>query len=83
MFNELKKGIEATIKNRTAWQKGLNKSNKSLRTEKLVNINKSMYKLNSRTEMIEGKVSEVEDSSKEITQNALREIKKKESIKMS
>lgn len=42
-----------------------------------------MYKLNSRTEMIESKLSEIEGSSKEITQNALREIKKEESIKMS
>lgn len=42
-----------------------------------------MYKLNSRTEMIEGKVSEIEGSSKEITQNALREIKREKSIKMS
>lgn len=42
-----------------------------------------MCKLNSRTEMIESKLSEIEGSSKEITQNALREIKKEESIKMS
>lgn len=33
--------------------------------------------------MIEGKVSEIEGSSKEITQNALREIKREKSIKMS
>ena len=33
--------------------------------------------------MIEGKLSEIEGSSKEITQNALKEIKREESIKMS
>ena len=33
--------------------------------------------------MIEGKVSEIEGNSKEVTKNALREIKREKSIKMS
>lgn len=53
------------------------KKNKSLKTERLVSsINKSVDKLSSRTEIVQGKVSEVEIALKKLPQNALRKITK-------